>query len=233
MNQPAIEVRNLCKTFTLHQQGGVKIEVLRNAELTVYAGECLALHGASGVGKSTLLRSLDGNYKADSGQILIRHDGEQVDLVSASPHKILELRLTTLGYVSQFLRVIPRVPALDIVAEPLLQLGAAPEQARERAATLLARLNLPARLWRLAPATFSGGEQQRVNIARVMIVDYPVLLLDEPTAALDAENRDVVIGLIRAARARGSAIVGIFHDAEVRAAVSDRRYSMQSPETAA
>jgi alpha-D-ribose 1-methylphosphonate 5-triphosphate synthase subunit PhnL len=230
MKQPAIEVRNLCKTFMLHQQGGVKIEVLRNAELTVYPGECIALHGASGTGKSTLLRSLYGNYKADSGQILMRHDGSQVDLVGASPHKILQLRLTTLGYVSQFLRVIPRVPALDIVAEPLLQLGASAERAHERAALLLTRLHVPQRLWSLAPATFSGGEQQRVNIARGLIVDYPILLLDEPTAALDAENREVVIELIDEARSRGAAVVGIFHDAEVRAAVSDRLYVMQAPD---
>jgi alpha-D-ribose 1-methylphosphonate 5-triphosphate synthase subunit PhnL len=233
MTQPAIEVRDLGKTFVLHQQGGVAIEVLRNVSLQVGAGECVALHGPSGAGKSTLLRSLYANYKIASGQVLIRHGERTIDLAAASPHQILQLRRTTLGYVSQFLRVIPRVATLEVVAGPLLDLGVEAAAARERAATLLRRLNIPQRLWSLAPATFSGGEQQRVNIARGMIVDYPILLLDEPTAALDRANRQVVIERVLQAKANGAAIVGIFHDAEVRAALSDRLYTLSPLEAAA
>lgn len=127
-----------------------------------------------------------------------------------------------LGHVSQFLRVVPRVPTLEVVAEPLLRLGVAPDAARVRAAELLARLNIPERLWTLSPTTFSGGEQQRVNIARGFAHDYPALLLDEPTASLDAQNREVVLRLIDEAKARGAAILGIFHDEGARDRVCDR-----------
>ncbi|MGR3582095.1 MAG: ATP-binding cassette domain-containing protein, partial [Sagittula sp.] len=126
------------------------------------------------------------------------------------------------GYVSQFLRVVPRVPTLDVVAEPLRAVGVDETAARARAAELLARLNIPETLWPLSPTTFSGGEQQRVNIARGFAHAYPALLLDEPTASLDAVNRAVVLELIEAAKARGAAIVGIFHDEAARARVCDR-----------
>jgi alpha-D-ribose 1-methylphosphonate 5-triphosphate synthase subunit PhnL len=124
--------------------------------------------------------------------------------------------------VSQFLRVIPRVSTLDIVAEPLRRLGVSAADAKNRAAHWLAALNLNERLWQLPPATFSGGEQQRVNIAHGLISDPPVLLLDEPTASLDNDNRRVVVQLIQAARQRGAAVIGIFHDDEVREAVASR-----------
>ena len=135
---------------------------------------------------------------------------------------MLEVRRDTLGYVSQFLRVVPRVSALDVVAEPLLARGADQAVAREKASELLAKLNLPRELWQLPPATFSGGEQQRVNIARGFITDHAILLLDEPTASLDAKNRRVVVEMIAAKKAEGVALLGIFHDEEVRDAVADR-----------
>jgi alpha-D-ribose 1-methylphosphonate 5-triphosphate synthase subunit PhnL len=213
-----IRVEDVSKTFTLHTQGGARIEVMRGAELSVAPGECVALVGRSGAGKSTLMRMVQGNYRADGGRILVGC----VDLTRAEPREILRLRRETLGWVSQFLRVIPRVPTLDVVAEPLRDLGIAPEEARARAAALLRRLNLPEALWRLSPTTFSGGEQQRVNIARGFVHPYPALLLDEPTASLDPVNRQVVLDLIREAKAQGAAILGIFHDAGARAEVCDR-----------
>lgn len=228
-----IVVHKLTKTFVLHNQGGVRIPVFENLELFVRAGECLALHGRSGAGKSTLLRSLYANYKPGSGSILIRHQGQKVDIVTARPRQILEIRRQTLGYVSQFLRVIPRVSTLDIVMEPLLDRGLDRDLARDRAQTLLRRVNIPERLWDLAPMTFSGGEQQRVNIARGFIVDRPILLLDEPTASLDAVNRKVVVDLIREAKEQGTAVVGIFHDDEVREQVADEVFSMSTGAQAA
>jgi len=233
MTDPVLRVEDLYKTFTLHNQGGVTLPVLRGIDLAVHAGECVVLHGPSGAGKSSLLRSLYANYLPQRGSIHIRSDDEWIDLVTAEPHQILELRKHTLGYVSQFLRVIPRVPTLDIVSEPLRNLGVTPEQAEEKARTLLSRLRIPEAMWSLAPATFSGGEQQRVNIAHGFSVDYPVLLLDEPTASLDAENRQTVVDLILEAKTRGAAIVGIFHDAEVREQVADRVFSMQAYKDAA
>lgn len=213
-----IELTNVSKTFTLHNQGGAVIPVMEAANLSVGRGECVALVGASGAGKSTLMRLIYGNYLAASGVIQVG----DVDVAQATPRDILQLRRDTLGYVSQFLRVVPRVPTLDVVAEPLLTLGVERDNARSRAAELLSRLNIPERLWGLSPTTFSGGEQQRVNIARGFAHDYPALLLDEPTASLDAGNRTVVLSLIQSAKARGAAIMGIFHDEEARKQVCDR-----------
>jgi alpha-D-ribose 1-methylphosphonate 5-triphosphate synthase subunit PhnL len=231
-----LRVIGLAKSFTLHNQGGINLPVLRGVDLAVSAGECVALDGPSGVGKSTLLRSIYANYKPQRGHILVRHVDDIVDMATAAPRTVLEVRRRTMSYVTQFLRVIPRVATLDIVAEPVLRAqtgGIDAEAARARAAELLMVLNVPERLWTLPPATFSGGEQQRVNIARGLAADHPVLLLDEPTAALDAENRRAVIGLIDAARARGAAIVGIFHDREVREAVATRLFDMGQVRAAA
>jgi alpha-D-ribose 1-methylphosphonate 5-triphosphate synthase subunit PhnL len=222
----ALKAEGLAKTFILHLQGSVAIPVLRDLDLEVAPGECVALSGPSGAGKSTLMRCLAGNYGAGEGRILIRHRGQEIDFSAADPHLVREVRRETLGYVSQFLRVIPRVPTVDIVAERLRDRGVAAEAAHEQAAALLTRLNLPARLHGLPPATFSGGEQQRVNIARGFIAPSAVLLLDEPTASLDAANREVVIALIAEAKARGTAILGIFHDIEVRDRVADRLFEV-------
>lgn len=213
-----IEVRNLSKSFTLHNQASAVIPVLEGADFTVMPGECVALTGESGAGKSTVMRILYGNYLAQGGRVSIGG----LNLTTAEPRQILQLRRDTLGYVSQFLRVVPRVPTLEVVAEPLLALGIDDETAFARARDLLARLRIPERLWSLSPTTFSGGEQQRVNIARGFAHGYPALLLDEPTASLDATNRETVLTLIEEAKAAGAAIVGIFHDVDARARVADR-----------
>lgn len=213
-----IEVRDVAKRFELHTQGGVVLPVMAGASLTVGPGECVGLVGASGAGKSTLMRMIWGNYRTAQGSIRVAG----VELAGAAPRAVIALRRATLGHVSQFLRVVPRVPALEVVAEPLLALGVEPEAARDRAAVMLARLNIPERLWPLSPTTFSGGEQQRVNIARGFVHPWPVLLLDEPTASLDAANREVVLALIGEARDRGAAILGIFHDEGARTRVCTR-----------
>ena len=222
MTDPLLIVSGLEKSFLLHHRGGVRLDVLQDMALSLTAGECLALDGPSGTGKSTLLRTLWGNYGADAGRIMVRHKGTMVDLATADPRLVLDVRRSTIGYVSQFLRVIPRVPTLDVVAEPMTAQGASLARARTRAGELLTLLDLPERLWSLPPQTFSGGEQQRVNIARGLIGDHPILLMDEPTASLDVENRDRVIGLIRDALLRGTGVVGIFHDPTTRAALATR-----------
>jgi alpha-D-ribose 1-methylphosphonate 5-triphosphate synthase subunit PhnL len=228
MTATMLEARGLAKTFTLHGRGGAQLPVFTGVDLQVRTGECLALTGRSGSGKSSLLRCLYGNYGASAGEVGVQHRGEWLALSHAQPREVLAVRRHTLGYVSQFLRVIPRVPALDVVAQPLRELGVAADEARRRAGQWLARLNLPERLWQLPPATFSGGEQQRVNIAHGLIADQPILLLDEPTASLDAANRAVVVDLIREACARGAAVIGIFHDEEVRDAVATRRLDLEA-----
>lgn len=213
-----IAVANVSKSFTLHNQGSAVLPVMAGAGLRVAAGECVGLIGASGSGKSTLMRMIWGNYRTDGGSIRV---GE-TEVAGAEPREIIALRRGTLGYVSQFLRVVPRVPTIEVVAEPLMLLGVPADEACKRAEAVLTRLNIPERLWSLSPTTFSGGEQQRVNIARGFIHDWPAMLLDEPTASLDAGNRAVVLDLIREAKSRGSAILGIFHDEDARNQVCDR-----------
>nr|WP_322011465.1 phosphonate C-P lyase system protein PhnL [Paraburkholderia sp. J12] len=235
VERPALMLRaeNVRKTFTLHGQGGIGIEALAGVSLDVERGECVVLVGPSGAGKSTLLRCLYGNYLASAGSIAIRDDDaplQHLEITGAEPHDVLRLRRNVVGYVSQFLRVIPRVTTRDLVAAPLVARGVAEDEALARAETLLARLNVPQRLWSLAPATFSGGEQQRVNIARGLIAQHRVLLLDEPTASLDAENRAVVSSLIVEARERGAAIVGVFHDEDTRERVATRRLPLEAPQ---
>ena len=227
---PAVRIRGLSKTFVLHNQGGTELAVLRSVDFEVRPGECVALNGPSGAGKSTLLKCIYANYRVTGGAIVIDDGEREVDMATASSRELIALRRNTIGYVSQFLRTIPRVPAIDIVADPLAQAAGDSadrcaenaRDARREAEQLLLRLRIPIRLWSVPPATFSGGERQRINIARGLIRQKRVLLLDEPTASLDVENRITVTAMINEAREAGAAIVGIFHDQRVRDAVATR-----------
>lgn len=222
-----LRAADVTKNFLLHTQGGIRIPVLENFSLELRSGEAVVLTGPSGAGKSTLLRLFYGNYRLQQGSIQVLHQGAPVELSAISPGLMLELRRWTMAYVSQFLRVIPRVPALRIVMEPLLRRGIEAEQARRRAQCMLERLRVPTRLWALSPTTFSGGEQQRINLAHGFIAHYPVVLLDEPTASLDASNRDTVLELIAEAREKGSAVLGIFHDQTLRARIGARAVAIE------
>lgn len=226
MKKERLIVKQLKKQFTLHTQGGANIPVFNDFSLSLKEGECVVLSGPSGMGKSTLMKCLYGNYCTEQGSISVIFDDGEIDLTNCEAQVIHSLRRYTIGYVSQFLRVIPRVSTIDVVMEPLLLQGFDKEQAHLKASELLQRLNIPEPLWSLSPTTFSGGEQQRVNIARGFIADFPILLLDEPTASLDANNRAVVVELIKEAKARGAAIAGIFHDEDVRDKVADHMVNL-------
>ncbi len=195
----ALELAGVAKTFTMHLQGGVRLPVVSGVAFAVRPGECTVLAGPSGAGKSSILKMIFGSYRCDRGQILVRHGDAATDVASAAPRQILALRRSTVGYVSQFLRAVPRVAALDVVAEPLVAAGTDREAARKKAAELLRRL----------------------NIARGFLPDLPLLLLDEPTASLDAENSAVVIDLIAERKRRGTAIVAIVHDVAMRERIAD------------
>jgi alpha-D-ribose 1-methylphosphonate 5-triphosphate synthase subunit PhnL len=218
---PALELTGVAKSFTMHLQGGVRMPLLDGVAFSVAAGECCVLSGPSGIGKSSILKMIFGSYRCDRGAIIVRDGGRATDVVTAAPRAVLALRRRAVGYVSQFLRAVPRVAAIDIVAEPVAAAGDR-TAAREAAAALLRRLNIPERLWDLPPATFSGGEQQRINIARGFLPDLPVLLLDEPTASLDAANKAAVVDLIAEKKKRGVAVLAVVHDDDVRTAVADR-----------
>lgn len=222
MTQNLVTLEGVSKAFTLHLRDGLKISVVDNVSFSVKPGECVVLGGPSGAGKSSILKMIYGNYRCDYGRILVRDGDEDIDVATAEPRRILALRGSVMGYVSQFLRVIPRVSSLDIVAGAAADSGVAQAEAWARAERLLTLLNVPERLWSLPPATFSGGEQQRVNIARGFVSDLPILLLDEPTASLDAANRAVVVELIGEKKRRGVAMVAIVHDDEIRHLIADR-----------
>ncbi|TXR51040.1 phosphonate C-P lyase system protein PhnL [Phyllobacterium endophyticum] len=215
-------VSDVAKSFTMHLRDGVRLPVVANVSFSIKSGECAVLGGPSGAGKSSILKMVYGNYAVDSGQIIVPYRDKLIDVAGADPRTMIGIRRDMIGYVSQFLRTVPRVSALDVVAEPLVARGVDRTDARHKAAALLTELNLPERLWSLPPATFSGGEQQRVNIARGFITDHPILLLDEPTASLDLQNRDVVVSMIQRKKDEGIAMLGIFHDQDVREAVADR-----------
>jgi alpha-D-ribose 1-methylphosphonate 5-triphosphate synthase subunit PhnL len=217
-----IDITDAKKTFTMHLQGGIELPVVDGVSFHVEPGECVVLSGPSGAGKSSILKMIFGNYRCDGGRIGIRHQGSVIDLAIAEPRQVLSVRRSTIGYVSQFLRAVPRVATIDVVAEPLIANGIARADAREKAGVLLRRLNIPERLWALPPSTFSGGEQQRVNIARGFISALPILLLDEPTASLDAANRSVVVELVGQKKREGVAMVAIVHDDEIRHLIADR-----------
>lgn len=226
---PILRVRDLVKNFTLHNRGGVLLAALAGVSLDAHPGECLVLAGPSGAGKSTLLRCVYGNYLAESGSIRVAG----TELVGADHRTVQALRRTTIGYVSQFLRAVPRVPAREVVAEPLLRRGVTRDEALAQADGLLDDLGIPPALRALPPATFSGGEQQRVNLARGFAAEYPLMLLDEPTSALDAANRRRVVGLIEAAKKRGCAVVGVFHDEDMAEAVGTSRFVLEPVRVAA
>lgn len=217
-----IRLDDVAKTFVMHLRGGARLPVVAGVSFGVASGECVVLGGPSGTGKSSVLKMIYGNYRADGGRIEINGPAGWVDIARALPRSVLALRKSTVGYVSQFLRVIPRIGALDIVATAARETVLDEHAARTRAASLLTMLRVPERLWSLPPATFSGGEQQRINIARGFAAERPILLLDEPTASLDAANRAAVVELIEARKHAGAAIVGIFHDEDVRDRVADR-----------
>ena len=219
---PMLALSDVKKSFVMHLQGGKELPVVSGVSLEVVRGECVVLGGASGAGKSSLLKMIYGNYRCDHGRIILADAAGTVDVAATNPRRILALRRGTMGYVSQFLRVIPRIGALDLVAAAARDFGLDADEAEARSVDLFRRLNIPERLWALPPATFSGGEQQRVNIARGFVADHPLLLLDEPTASLDAANRAAVVELIQAKKQAGIAVLGIFHDEDVRDQVADR-----------
>lgn len=219
---PILRMRNVAKSFTMHLRGGAQLHVVRDVTFDLGHGECVVLGGPSGAGKSSILKMIYGNYRVDKGEIWLRHGMDWTDLAVAAPRNMLRFRTTTIGYVSQFLRVIPRISAIDLIAAAAREGGLSEKEAQARSQYLLNRLNLPERLWGLPPATFSGGEQQRVNVARGFAANHPLLLLDEPTASLDSKSRDRVVELIAERRREGGAILGIFHDNAVSAEIADR-----------
>jgi alpha-D-ribose 1-methylphosphonate 5-triphosphate synthase subunit PhnL len=211
---PRLEVDGLQKAFTLHVLRGKHIPAFGPVRFALAPGECVQLVGPSGSGKSSLLKCLYRTYRPSAGRALLRVNGDTVDLAAAGEPAMLRLRRDTIGYVSQFFQAIPRLTALSVVAEPLLEIGVEPTEARRWAQAMLERLEIPESLWEAYPSTFSGGERQRVNLARALIVPRPLLLLDEPVASLDLGRRTLVLALLQELKAAGASLLAVFHEAE-------------------
>jgi len=223
-----LEVKNLNKTFTVHTQGSIEVKGFEDIEFSVKQGEFLSLFGPSGAGKSSILKTLFRTYTTTSGNIIFhRNSGNKIDLATATESQILELRKSEIGYVSQFLQILPRVSAVDVVAEQLIFKGESEESSKIKAKEMLDYLSIREELFDLSPLTFSGGEQQRVNIAKGIIAPKSLLLLDEPTASLDKTNTMKVVEKLKELKTQGVAMVGIFHDLEAMEMISDITYKLQ------
>jgi alpha-D-ribose 1-methylphosphonate 5-triphosphate synthase subunit PhnL len=229
MRKPVLQIEGYGKHFQLHEQNKL-IPSSHNVNLTVHAGELTALIGPTGAGKSSVLKGVYRTYLPSAGRILYRDAlDREIDLARASDHQILELRRRDIGFVTQFLHCLPRQATLDVVAQPLFALGTARDEARQRAAELLSAMNLPERLWSVSPATFSGGERQRVNLARGLIARPRLLLLDEPTASLDPATAEKIIGLIEELKAHGTAMLSIFHHPELTRRLAEQVIELSPP----
>jgi alpha-D-ribose 1-methylphosphonate 5-triphosphate synthase subunit PhnL len=225
--QPLLSVTRLCKHFTIHTRGGKKIEGFSEATFNVPEGSVLALSGPSGIGKSSVLKCIYRTYLPSAGSVVYRSRMYgRVDLTALSEYRILQLRASEIGYATQFLKVLPRVPALDVVAEPLLDGETLPERARAEARQILDQLNIPETLFDAYPVTFSGGEQQRINLARAIIARPRLLLLDEPIASLDEASIDIVIKLLGELRDRGTTMVIVSHNSKILESLADQVYRL-------
>ncbi len=223
-----IEIKNISKMFTVHTRGGLQVHGYEDISFDVNQGEFVSLYGPSGMGKSSVLKAIYRTYTTTSGDILFyKNENESLNIATANESDILELRKNHLGYVSQFLQVLPRISAVDIVAQPLIEKGESQEVSKEKAKHMLDYFNIKEELFDISPLTFSGGEQQRVNIAKGIIAPKSVLLLDEPTASLDKINTQKVIDKLIDIKKEGISMIGIFHDLECMKKISDKIYDMK------
>lgn len=223
-----LQVENLSKEFLMHVKGGKRIISFKGVSFAIGEGEFLGLTGPSGIGKSSLLKCIYRTYIPTAGKIRYTDkSGEEVDLADAPEHTILKLRRYEIGYVSQFLHVIPRVSAMEVITGALASKGFNHKESGERAKEYLSRVGIAPGLWEMYPSTFSGGEKQRLNIVHAIICKPRLLLLDEPTASLDPDTKKEVISLIRDLKEEGTAMVGVFHDHETMKKLSDMQLDLK------
>jgi alpha-D-ribose 1-methylphosphonate 5-triphosphate synthase subunit PhnL len=227
--EPILCVEGYTKQFVLHEQGKV-IPSSQDVDFEVFSGSMTVLIGPTGAGKSSVLKGIYRTYLPTAGNLFYTtRDNSVIDLAQADEHQILQLRCHEIAFVTQFLYFLPRQATEDVVAQPLVQRGRPVDEARALARDMLAAMNLPRRLWGISPATFSGGEKQRVNLARGLVARPRLLLLDEPTASLDTKTTDTVLGLIEKLKQEGVAMLAIFHQPELVKRVADRVVELKPP----
>lgn len=223
-----LSMKNVTKDFVIHNQGGIKITPIKDITFEVKRNEIFCLTGQSGTGKSTILKMIYGAYRVTKGNIYLKINGEKYNISDCQIYEILEIRKKYISYISQFLQILPRTTALQYVSAPLLEKRADKKEAEEKAKEMLSFFNIKKKLFNLSPLSFSGGEQQRVNIARGLIENKPLLLLDEPTASLDVKNKERVIKKIKQYKENGGTLIGIFHDEKLKKELSDRIFDVKN-----
>lgn len=228
-NEPLLNIEGLSKSFYMHMAKR-RIRGCQDINLAVQEGEFVGITGRSGSGKSTILRCIYRTNLPESGSIWYRSASfGKVDLCTVGEREMIHIRSYEMGYVSQFLNVLPRQTAYDIVLQSALETFGSSDmdRAEEETAAMLRHFDIDESLWTLYPRTFSGGEKLRLNIAAAMIKQPRLLLLDEPTASLDAASKMKVCELIEQLKAQGTTMLGIFHDLEFMEGLCDHEFNMQ------
>lgn len=223
-----LEIKDFGKRFTIHHLGKT-MPAIEHIHFSLDAGEFIGIVGKSGSGKSTILKSIYRSYLPDTGNVLYNSARfGQVDLATIPERQMLYLRKYEIGYVSQFLNVMPRTTCRQLVINALLEMGETEEVALKEAEKALIHFEMDPKLWDSYPNTFSGGEKLRLNIAMATVKNPRLLLLDEPTASLDQQSKVKVREIIEKLKNRGTTLVGIFHDIEFMEGLCDKVYDMQS-----
>lgn len=221
-----LTIKNLAKNFYLHNPG-LEIKSCQDINLSLERGQFIGIVGLSGAGKSTILKCINRSYLPMQGEII--YDSEafgKIDLAAATEREMLYLRRQEIGYVSQFLNVMPRTTAKEHVMSALLDMGEDVGVAEAAAIEMLTYFKLPQTLWDLYPATFSGGERLRLNLAHAMVKKPRLLLLDEPTASLDNKTKILVKDMMKMLKEKNTSMIGIFHDLEFMEGICDQVFNI-------
>ncbi|TWF59221.1 phosphonate C-P lyase system protein PhnL [Neorhizobium alkalisoli] len=224
---PVLRVEGLSKQFEMHHLRRT-LYAFEDLNFELGEGEFILLKGENGAGKSTLLRTLYRSYRPRAGHAFYHTKEGVIDLAAAADVDIAVLRRREIGFVTQFLNARPRVAAEEVVAEPLRLAGTPHAEALVEARRWLAAFGVKKQLWPAYPSTFSGGEQQKVNLARALILPQRLLLLDEPTASLDHTARKALVDRLTELKASGVAMIGVFHHPEDVAGLIDREIHLKA-----
>ncbi|MCC0638101.1 MULTISPECIES: phosphonate C-P lyase system protein PhnL [unclassified Clostridioides] len=226
MEEIILEVNNFSKDFELHALNKT-IKACSEINFTISKGEFLGIIGKSGAGKSTILKSIYKTYIPTTGEIIFNSEiYGKIDLSTIGDREMINLRKKEIGYVSQFLKTLPRITAIELVVHSLIESGFEKDCAYDMAKDILTQFEIKENLWDAYPNNFSGGEKLRLNLAQAMVKKPRLLLLDEPTASLDNQSKIYVKEKMLELKNQGTTMIGIFHDIEFMETVIDKTFTM-------
>lgn len=226
MKETILKVNNFSKDFELHALNKT-IKACNNINFEVSKGEFFGIIGKSGAGKSTILKSIYKTYIPSTGEIIFNSEiYGNVDLAKVGDREMINLRKKEIGYVSQFLKTLPRITAIELVIHSLIESGFEKNCAYDMAKDILNQFEIKENLWDAYPNNFSGGEKLRLNLAQAMVKKPRLLLLDEPTASLDNQSKIYVKEKMLELKSQGTTMIGIFHDIEFMETVIDKTFTM-------